>query len=69
VAISLADTAMEYVDFARHCLRIARSLPERKDRIAQREMAAEWISLAQMLTEDAHSTTRRAGKKRIKAVS
>jgi hypothetical protein len=46
VGKSQADKAMEYVDFARHCLKIAKSLSDREDRITHREMAAEWIKLA-----------------------
>jgi hypothetical protein len=43
---SQADKAMEYADFARHCLKIAPSLSDREDRVTHREMAAEWIKLA-----------------------
>jgi hypothetical protein len=46
VGKSQADKAMEYADFARHCLKIAGSLFRREDRITHREMAAEWIKLA-----------------------
>lgn len=53
VAISPADKANEYIGYMEHCLTIARSLPDRKDRIVHREMAAEWVRLAQMMTEDA----------------
>jgi hypothetical protein len=70
MAISPADKAVEYMDFARHCLKIVRSLREQNDRIVHREMAAEWINLARMITEDAaHSASDQLGKARIKAVS
>jgi hypothetical protein len=75
---------MEYADFAKHCLKVARSLRDREDRIAHREMAAEWIRLAEMMTEDAthsaqrtahsaqrtaHSVREHGGKTRIKGGS
>ena len=70
MGISPADKAMEYVNFAEHCLKIARALPDREDRVVHREMAAEWTKLAQTMAEDAaHSAREQAGKTRIKAVS
>ena len=66
---SLADSAQQYLGFAHNCLKVARSLPEREDRIVHREMAAEWIRLAQMMAEDAAYDTNEAGKARIGAVS
>jgi hypothetical protein len=46
VAISKADKAIEYVDYAKHCLNIAQMIPDREARIVLREMAAEWANLA-----------------------
>jgi hypothetical protein len=46
VAASKADKAMEYVDYAKHCLKAARQFPDRETRIVFREMAAEWTALA-----------------------
>ena len=53
VAISKADKANEYVGYAKHCLKIAEALPEHESRILLREMAAEWMKLAQVTAEDA----------------
>jgi hypothetical protein len=70
VAISPADKAMEYINYAEYCLKIARSLPDRKDRITHREMAAEWTRLAQMMAEEAaHDASQQVGKMRFKTVS
>jgi hypothetical protein len=67
---SSADRAQQYVGFASRCLKAARSLPEREDRVVHREMAAEWIRLAQILTEDAvHDTSAQVGNARIKTAS
>jgi hypothetical protein len=46
VAISQADKAMEYANYAKHCLEIARKIPDRESRVVHREMAAEWFKLA-----------------------
>jgi hypothetical protein len=46
VAISQADKAMEYADYAKHCLEVAGKIPDRKSRVIHREMAAEWFKLA-----------------------
>jgi hypothetical protein len=70
LAISPADNAQKYIGFASHCLKVARSLPKREDRIIHREMATEWIRLAQMLTEDAvDDASRQVGNARIGTVS
>ena len=46
MAVSQADKAMEYANYARHCLEIARQIPGRESRVIHREMAAEWFKLA-----------------------
>jgi hypothetical protein len=46
VAASKADKAMEYVDYAKHCLKAARRFPDRETRMVFREMAAAWTALA-----------------------
>ena len=53
VAISKADKADEYVRYADHCTKTARIIPERESRILHREMAAEWIKLAQGMVKHA----------------
>jgi hypothetical protein len=48
--MSKTAKAAEYVRYAKHCLKIAEKLPEQGSRILLREMAAEWIKLAQSMT-------------------
>jgi len=40
----------EYQRYAEHCLDLVRIVTSRKSRAIQREMAAEWINLADMLS-------------------
>jgi hypothetical protein len=40
----------EYVRYAMHCLEVVRIAADRKTRILQREMAAEWFKLADMFS-------------------
>jgi hypothetical protein len=40
----------EYERYARHCLELVRIATNRKYRIIQREMAAEWFKLADMFS-------------------
>jgi hypothetical protein len=53
VAISKADKADDYRRYAEHCLETARLLPGQEARMLHREMAGEWINLAQRIAEDA----------------
>jgi hypothetical protein len=46
MTISQADKAVEYIRNAERCLKIARKLPDRESRSAEREKAAEWLMLA-----------------------
>jgi hypothetical protein len=72
VAVSKADKAMEYVDYAKHCLKAARRFPERETRIIFREMAAEWTALAGEAVEQEvtqHAQAARPAKKPAKARS
>ena len=39
----------EYVLFAQHCLTMAKSAPDQQSRIIQRQMAAEWLKLAEQV--------------------
>jgi hypothetical protein len=62
VAISKADKAMEYVNYAKHCLKIVRTIPDQESRIVHREMAAEWMKLAgQSATDDVERGRRANG--------
>jgi hypothetical protein len=53
VTISKSDKAMEYSDYARHCLKIVMKIPDQASRMIHREMAAEWFKLADQAAEDA----------------
>jgi hypothetical protein len=46
VALSKADKAIEYVNYAKHCVKVARIMADRESRMAMREMAGEWMKLA-----------------------
>jgi hypothetical protein len=40
----------EYERYARHCLQLVRIATNRKYRVIQREMAAEWFKLADIVS-------------------
>ena len=40
----------EYERYARHCLELVRIATDRRYRVIQREMAAEWFKLADMFS-------------------
>ena len=44
--MSKSDKAMEYMDYARHCLSVVAKIPDQESRIIHRKMAAEWFKLA-----------------------
>ena len=46
MAIAKNDKHKEYARYAEHCLRMVTAAKEQDDRSIQREMAAEWIRLA-----------------------
>jgi hypothetical protein len=45
MARSNADKAMEYVNYAKHCLKVAGVIQDRESRLMMREMAGEWMML------------------------
>jgi hypothetical protein len=47
-----SDKAMEYSDYARHCLKIVMKIPDQASRVIHREMAAEWFKLADQAAAD-----------------
>jgi hypothetical protein len=49
VAISKTAKADEYLRYAEHCLKSAEKLPGQDSRVLLREMAAEWVKLAQAM--------------------
>ncbi len=46
MAIPKNDKHKEYTRYAAHCLALVTSIKNRNDRVINREMAAEWIKLA-----------------------
>ena len=40
------DKHKDYVRYAEHCLKMVPQAPDQEDRNVQREMAAEWLKLA-----------------------
>ena len=59
-----ADKAAEYMRYAEHCVATAKTLPDREDRSLHREMAAEWLRLAQRIAEDAAHSAQSISKRR-----
>ncbi|HEY8669329.1 MAG TPA: hypothetical protein VIL63_00675 [Terriglobales bacterium] len=46
------DKKHEYGEYAEHCLHTLRMMPSQKSRTLQREMAAEWLRLADSLLSE-----------------
>ncbi len=46
MALPTIDKHKEYVSYAEHCLNMSKIATEEAARIMQREMAAEWLRLA-----------------------
>jgi hypothetical protein len=46
MALPETDKHKEYVCYAEHCLQMAKIATEQGSQIIQREMAAEWLKLA-----------------------
>ena len=59
-----ADKAAVYTRYAECCVETAKTLRDREDRSLQREMAAEWLRLAQLIAEDAAYSARSSPKRR-----
>jgi hypothetical protein len=45
------DKREQYVDFATHCLQLAKAAGDSQSRTILREMAAEWLKLAEAAGE------------------
>ena len=52
MAISRADKAMEFANYAMHCLEVVGKIRDRASRVIHREMAAEWFKLADQAAAD-----------------
>ncbi len=51
MAVPKNDKHKEYARYAAHCLGISPALSEQEDRAINREMAAEWLKLADDIIE------------------
>jgi hypothetical protein len=49
VAVQTPNKFKEYMLYAEHCLMMAKAAPDQQSRMIQREMAAEWLKLADQL--------------------
>jgi len=47
MAIPKYDKHKDYVRYATHCLNLAPSIKDQDNRVINREMAAEWLNLAE----------------------
>jgi hypothetical protein len=50
MAVRKTSKYEEYLLYAQHCLELVRITTNRRSRIIQREMAAEWVRLANMFS-------------------
>jgi hypothetical protein len=62
MAKSKSDKAIEYANYAKHCLQVVEVLPDQNSRLIHREMAAEWFKLADQV---AHEDTAQASRQAI----
>jgi hypothetical protein len=46
MAVSKSDKPTEYARYAAHCLKMVHAAKDQESRVIQREMAAEWLKLA-----------------------
>jgi hypothetical protein len=60
-----ADLAMTYAAYAKHCLKVSAILADRESRLIHREMAADWLRLAD---QAAHYSVRSPAIKASRAV-
>jgi hypothetical protein len=51
------DKQAEYARYAAHCLDMVRVAKDQESRVIQREMAAEWLRLADAITHPLKRTT------------
>jgi hypothetical protein len=51
MAVPKTDKYNDYIRYATHCLTIAPEITRRDDRAINREMAAEWLKLADDIIE------------------
>src|ERR1700719_3871580 len=64
MAVPKNNKHKDYVRYAEHCLKMVPQAPDQEDRNVQREMAAEWLKLADAVL---HPPKRMTGSKAIDA--
>jgi hypothetical protein len=55
------DKSEEYERYAPYCLKAASGLPDQESRRIHREMAAEWLRLAEAIHRSSRSEDRKTG--------
>ena len=55
------DKSEEYERYAAYCLKAAARLPDQESRRIHREMAAEWLRLAEAIQTPSRSENRKTG--------
>jgi hypothetical protein len=55
------DRREEYEAYAEYCLNVAQQLADQESRRIHREMAAEWLRLAEAIQSPTESENRKAG--------
>jgi hypothetical protein len=56
MAVSKNEKHKEYARYAAHCLELVPAIPDQEYRAIQREMAAEWLRLADAVLHPAKRT-------------
>ena len=51
MAVPKNDKHKEYARYAEHCLKLVPAIPDQEYRSVQREMAAEWLKLADAIIQ------------------
>jgi hypothetical protein len=65
MATSKSDKAIEYANYAKHCLQVVKELSDQDSRMIHRQMAAEWFKLAD---EAAHEGTVLSSQASLRAI-
>jgi hypothetical protein len=59
------DNRKDYPSYAEKCLEMATIAPERQARMIQREMAAEWLKLAETFNYDPYENIKNRRKRSV----
>jgi hypothetical protein len=61
MAIPKNDKHKEYARYAEHCLKLVPGIPDREYRAVQREMAGEWLKLAESVLHPSKRQKKQVG--------